>query len=284
MLPPYSANGPVPLRVAGGGPVVAGYVTEPVVDPQRGPRPFLHPVRTLNGTVVTDVLPEDHTHHLGVSVAMQDVDGVNVWGGRTYVRDQGYQWLSDHGCIVQDTLTAGEHSIAGTLRWLDTRGATMLVEQRVMRAEPVNERAWRLDFAYDLRNPRPVDVTLGSPGTNGRPGNAGYGGFFWRLPFGPQAPAVFSPEAATEAEVNASTTDWVAVTSTNSGSAYSLIFEGLGDDDRWFVRAAEYPGVCVALAFEQRRRIAAGDALSRRHRVTVVDGAVTPDEVTALLR
>src|SRR3954452_7057214 len=116
MPPPYAASEPIALRLPGGGPVVAEYVTEPVVDPVRGPRPFLHPVRTVKGTTVTDVLPEVHTHHLGVSVAMQDVDGVNVWGGRTYVRDQGYQWLDDHGRIVQDTLTAGEHTIGGTLR------------------------------------------------------------------------------------------------------------------------------------------------------------------------
>ncbi|GAA1761588.1 PmoA family protein [Luedemannella helvata] len=284
MVPSYSGSEPIPLRVAGGGPVVAEYVTEPVVDPQRGPRPFLHPVRTLSGVVVTDVVPEDHTHHLGVSVAMQDVNGVNLWGGRTYVRDQGYQWLDDHARIVQETLTAGGHSVAGSLRWLDTVGATLLDETRVMNAEPVNERAWRLDFAYALRNPGPADVSLGSPGTNGRPGNAGYGGFFWRLPFGANAPTVFSPDADTEQDVNGSAADWIAVTSDNSGSAYSLIFEGLGEGDRWFVRAAEYPGVCVALAFEERRRIAAGDALRRRHRITVVDGAVTLDEVTALIR
>lgn len=283
MVPPYSASEPIPLRVAGAGPVVAEYVTEPVVDPRRGPRPFLHPVRTLAGTVVTDALPEDHTHHLGVSVAMQDVNGVNLWGGRTYVRDQGYQWLDDHARIVQESLTDGGHRIEGSLRWLDTKGATLLEEARVMAAEPVSERAWRLDFAYTLRNPGPADVSLGSPGTNGRPGNAGYGGFFWRLPFGTDTPTVFSPDAATEQDVNAGTADWVAVTSDNRGSAYSLIFDGLGEGDRWFVRAAEYPGVCVALAFARRRRIAAGDALRRRHRITIVDGTVTAADVAALV-
>nr|BFE71341.1 hypothetical protein GCM10020092_046420 [Actinoplanes digitatis] len=49
---------------------------------------------------MTDALPEDHRWHLGVSVAMQDADGVNLWGGRTYVRGQGYTWLEDHGRIA----------------------------------------------------------------------------------------------------------------------------------------------------------------------------------------
>ncbi len=49
--------------------------------------------------MVTDAHPADHDWHLGIGVAVQDVDGWNLWGGRTYVRDQGYQWLGDHGRI-----------------------------------------------------------------------------------------------------------------------------------------------------------------------------------------
>ena len=51
--------------------------------------------------MVTDHLPEDHVWHLGAGVAIQDVDGVNFWGGRTYTRDAGaYVWRKDHGRIV----------------------------------------------------------------------------------------------------------------------------------------------------------------------------------------
>ncbi len=65
-------------------------------------RPYLHPVRTLAGTVVTDHQPLDHVWHLGVGVALQDVDGVNFWGGRTYTRAAGeYVWRPDHGSIVR---------------------------------------------------------------------------------------------------------------------------------------------------------------------------------------
>ncbi len=60
------------------------------IRPTSSPRPYLHPpVRTLAGTVVTDHVPEDHVWHLGAGVALQDVDGINFWGGRTYTRDAG---------------------------------------------------------------------------------------------------------------------------------------------------------------------------------------------------
>src|ERR1700738_3733425 len=81
------------------GRAVADYVLEPDVDPTLVPRPYLHPVRTLAGTVVTDLLPADHLWHLGVSLAMPDVAGANLWGGRSYVHGRGYVWLADHGEI-----------------------------------------------------------------------------------------------------------------------------------------------------------------------------------------
>ncbi|AVT37683.1 PmoA family protein [Plantactinospora sp. BB1] len=94
---------PTGVRLRVHGETVARYVLDdPHVDLRWGRRPYLHPVRTLGGVVVTDTLPEDHRWHLGVSVAMQDVSGTNLWGGRTYVRDAGYTWLDDHGRIVHD--------------------------------------------------------------------------------------------------------------------------------------------------------------------------------------
>src|SRR5882724_1057356 len=83
---------------AGGRPV-AEYVFEPKLEPTLSPRPYLHPVRTLAGTVVTDFLPADHLWHLGVSLGVPDVSGTNLWGGRSYVHGQGYVWLADHGSI-----------------------------------------------------------------------------------------------------------------------------------------------------------------------------------------
>jgi hypothetical protein len=246
---------------------VATYVTRPVVDPQRGPRPYLHPVRTRAGTVVTDVLPEDHPHHLGVSVALQDVNRVNLWGGKTYVRGTGYTWLEDHAVIEHvDFGDTAPERIEARLRWCDPAGQTLLTEDRVMAARPHGDDAWWLDFSYTLTNPTGAPVRLGSPGTNGRPDNAGYGGLFWRA--APGQPTVCSAESTVESELTGSVTDWVALV----GADYTLVFTGLGDGDRWFVRAKEYPGVCAAIAFDAVRELAPGDRLSRHHRVLVADG------------
>ncbi|ROT33354.1 PmoA family protein [Micromonospora sp. HM5-17] len=305
------AEEPTPVRLRVRDEIVAEYVVDPEIDPRWGPRPYLHPVRTLAGVPVTDTLPADHPWHLGVSVALQDVSGTNLWGGRTYVRGVGYAWRDDHGRIVHDAWLpaddgnapgdgrdtpdrpdcegAGDDATATTgfaerLRWSDRTGATLLVEERRVRAVEVPGRtdAWLLDFGYTLTAPADRDVVLGSPATNGRPGGAGYGGFFWRA--APGEARTFTAGTDGEETVNGSTEPWVALVGRAvDGAAYTLVFTGLGDGDHWFVRTGIYPGVCVALAYERTRPIRAGSVLRRRHRIVVADGALTRDEVATLL-
>jgi hypothetical protein len=111
------------------------------------------------------------------------------------------------------------------------------------------DNAWVLGVDFVLAAPGGRDIELGSPATNGRPGGSGYGGFFWRAPAGDVLPHVFA-EAADGADVfNGSTEPWVALTTRR----YGLVFTGLGSGDHWFVRAADYPGVCAALAYKRPR-------------------------------
>lgn len=257
---------------------VATYVVEPEIDVRVGPRPYLHPVRTLGGTTVTDALPQDHPWHLGVSVAMAEVGDTNLWGGRTYVRGEGYTWLDDHGRIAHvGWLPAGD-GFAEELAWLDPAGTTLLTEHRTVTATPAPD-GWQLSLGYTLTAPPTLDVILGSPATNGRPGGAGYGGFFWRA--GTGVAHAFTDAHDGEEKVNGSAEPWVALT---VADAYTLVFQGLADDDRWFVRTGEYAGVCAALAFERPLTVPAGGSLSRQVKVLVADGVLGRDRVRAALR
>lgn len=264
------------LRV--GGTVVARYQDGAEVEPTLGPRPYLHPVTTLAGTPVTDAFPEDHRWHLGVSVALQDVAGTNLWGGRTYVRGQGYTWLDDHGRIVHDGFTAtGDDGWTERLRWLDPHGTELISEERTLTARTAGAN-WALDVAYTLTAPAGRAIALGSPATNGRPDAAGYGGFFWRAAPGPAE--VFDGDGARgEEKVNGGTARWVAF----SAEDHTLVFSGLGDGDHWFARTGIYPGVCVALAWTKPLVVPAGGTVSRRHTIVVADGSLSPAEVEALI-
>lgn len=204
-------------------------------------RPYFHPVTTLAGVPVTEERPADHLHHLGTSIAVPDVAGHNFWGGRTFVRGQGPTALDNHG--IQRHLgwkLRDSDGFVEELSWVadDTE---LLREHRTVAVAELSDTAWALDFSFSLTNRGTDDLSIGSPATNGRPG-AGYGGFFWRAPKEPAAPAVFSGFGDGEEAVHGRVADWVAMT----GDGWTLVFAGGTDETRrdpWFVRTAQYPGV-----------------------------------------
>ena len=271
------------------GTVVAHYVRPDGLDSTLSPRPFLHPVTTLAGTVVTDALPADHRWHLGLGVAIADVGGVNLWGGRTYVRDVGYTWLDDHGRVEQRALLERSPSaVTAELAWLGPDARPLLHELREMAAEPVPAavlpQAWRLRFRFTLRNVTLAPLSLGSPGSNGREGG-GYGGFFWRLaPF--TRIAVRTPDATGETQVHGRPAPWLAVQGQVGADRTEVTLVFVGADERtrrdpWFVRLAGYPGVGSSLAPHRPVLLEPGDSLTRGIDVLVADGAPDADRLTA---
>lgn len=275
----------------------------PVADYQDGsriravssPRPYLHPVRTLAGTVVTDHQPLDHVWHLGVGVALQDVDGVNFWGGRTYTRAAGeYVWRPDHGSIVgTGEPSATEGGLTEKLSWNGPDGAPILTEQRTWTWAAVGPSAWRLtlDFALSPAGNRPV--SLGSPGSNGRVGG-GYGGFFWRLPECSGA-SVWTPSGAGESAVHGSVTPWLAWSggftggtsdggTRQSGAATLVFVASAGSTDPWFVRVDGYAGVGQSLAWDAPVIAEPGAPVRRSVTVFIADGILGTEDIETLIK
>jgi hypothetical protein len=269
----HDAAGKDELRV--GATVVARYEGGGSLHPTWSPRPYLHPVRTMSGTTVTEACPPDHRWHLGVSVGLQDVNKSNFWGGRTYVRDRGYQWRPDHGHVRRDAwLRRDPGHLAERLEWIGHDGAVLLHEHRSLRASDVPfPGAWRLDVEFALENVTGGPVELGSPATNGRE-RAGYGGLFWRLPPCDGSLGVFTAEAAGEEAVHGSVTGWLAVTGTDPhGRPWSLLLAhgGATPWDPWFVRVRDYPGAGASLAWSEPVVLDPGDTAGRSFRAVIVD-------------
>ncbi|MHC6593845.1 DUF6807 family protein [Arthrobacter sp. C152] len=270
---------------------VAGYQDGSRIRAVSSPRPYLHPVRTLNGTVVTDHLPLDHVWHLGAGVALQDVDGVNFWGGRTYTRDAGqYIWRPDHGSI-EVTATAVEDTDAGpattgklqeTLSWNGPDGAPLLREERTWAWSGVAPSIWRLSLDFALSPAGDSPVSLGSPGSNGR-FEGGYGGFFWRLPACADA-TVWTASGSGEAETHGSATRWLAWSGKFDGGPATLVFVAPeGSTDPWFVRVDGYPGVGQSLAWDTPVIAAPGRPVRRQITVFVADGSLATTDIEALI-
>nr|WP_285776508.1 PmoA family protein [Microtetraspora sp. NBRC 13810] len=280
---PWSAPGPA-LRVAGR--TVARYAFRPDLPVTLSPRPYLHPVRTLGGTTVTETRPADHVHHLGVSVAIADVAGRNFWGGRTWVPGRGPAWLDDHG--VQRHVRFHRRADDGFtehLSWTAPDGAEVVREERTVTARPVTG-GWALDVTFALTGADDAPFEINSSGSKGRTG-AGYGGFFWRAPGSSTGRRVYTRDAEGEAAVHGSRAPWLALSGTGAAPGrpdWTLVFvqpgTGTGGPEPWFARIGEYPGIGVSLAWD--RPLTVEHTLVRRVVTVVADGRIDREEAAAL--
>jgi predicted dehydrogenase len=286
---PWARSLPPVQTLAVDGCPVAEYQDGSRIQAVSSPRPYLHPVRTLAGTVVTDHQPLDHVWHLGVGVALQDVDGANFWGGRTYTRAAGeYIWRPDHGSIVRTGEQAKrDGELAETLTWNGPDGAPVLTEQRTWTWAAVGPSAWRLTLEFALSPAGDQPVSLGSPGSNGREAG-GYGGFFWRLPECSGA-TVWAPGAAGEtltgeSALHGTVTPWLAWSGTFAGGAATLVFVASEvSTDPWFVRVDGYPGVGQSLAWDAPVIAEPGKPVRRNVTVFIADGLLSTEDIQTLI-
>ena len=251
------------------------------------PRPYLHPVRTLGGVVVSATHPADHDWHTGVGMAIPDVNGTNFWGGGTYAPDSGYTLRDDHGTVSGGPVELEPSGFTQQLDWMGHNGRRELVEHRGVRWAAVAPKLWRLRFTTVLTAEHPVE--LGSPGSKGRIAG-GYGGFFWRFPYCEKVD-VFTPTASGEADVHGSLAPWVAWSAEffagprSCGPATVVVAsaDAATQPEPWFVRVSDYPGLGSALAWDRPVTLVGREALERRFDVLVADGRLDADAVVTAI-
>nr|WP_201468797.1 DUF6807 family protein [Microbacterium hydrocarbonoxydans] len=234
------------------------------VDPQLSPRPYLTAV-TRNGAAATAVGPDDHVHHLGMSVAIPDVNGTTFWGGRTFVRGGGSQLLPNHGRQQVRSRDVEPGRITEQLAWIgpEETGAAPLLEE--LRTISVREGADGIDVHWHTElTASHGAVSFGSPQTNGRDG-AFYGGIFWRASFLEGRVRCASGEGTDAA--HGSLSPWLAV----DGPGVSLVATTSNGDMPWFVRADGYVGFGPGVAVTGRRSLAAGETLRLDLRVAILE-------------
>jgi hypothetical protein len=170
----------------GGGTELLRYVYRPDTPGLESPKPYLHPMRTRSGRLVSLFRPWDHVWHKGLSWALPVVGEENFWGGPTYVHGKDYVQLDNNGAQLHRRFTGvgttdGTAMIGHELDWITQGGSRMFTERRTLSVTLMSPTAWGLVYGTELTNVSGADLALGSPTTRGRD-NAGYGGLFWRGP------------------------------------------------------------------------------------------------------
>lgn len=263
-------------------------------DPQvESPRPYLHPIRSLAGDVVSVYRPWDHVWHKGLALSLPHLGPHNFWGGPTFVRDRGYQWLDNNGSMRHDDAAAvdlGEADVAirHHLTWLTQRGDRVIVEGRRLVAGLLDTSAWVLVFETSLLNVSGATITIGSPTTEGRE-NAGYGGLFWRGPRSFEGGRVEAGGGLRgETAVMGSRAPWAAFVGQHDGSARwsSVLFVDDPDNLRhpvpWFARSTPFACLGPAPFFDTAHPMPEGDRLDLRYAFVVAGGAADADRLESL--
>ncbi|WP_426504898.1 PmoA family protein [Dactylosporangium sp. McL0621] len=281
------------LRVTWRGRELFRYVYRARESQVESPRPYLHPIRTLGGRLVSVYRPHDHVWHKGLSLALPNAGPDNFWGGPTYCRDRGYVQLPNNGAQRHErfeVLNAGDRTLRAVqrLRWLAQDGREAFTERRGLTVTVMPYRsAWRLDLDTALRNAGATPLDIGSPQTEGRAG-AGYGGLCWRGPRSFTGGRVRTPDTAGGDDLNGVRAPWLAFSGRHDGdgSASTVLFAddpaNTGPPTAWFVRSSAYAVVGPAPFADSPVRLGAGEELRLRYGVVFADGELGEDECATL--
>ena len=254
------------------------YVHRPDPRPAESPKPYIHPLRTLAGDVVTCYRPHDHRWHKGLQLTASHVSGENFWGGGTYVHaEKAYLDLDNNGSMRHDTLDVRDDGLSGLLTWRSSRGEPWVEERRELAVEAVDPAngSWELVWRTTLTGLREEPLAFGSPTTHGRP-LAGYSGLFWRGPRSFTGGDIVGPGGLGGEEMMGERAPWLAFRGRHDevDRSSTLVFvTEPGQVSHWFVRSGPFAAVNPSWAFHEEFDLPRGATIERGYRVVVATGA-----------
>ncbi|WP_022873067.1 PmoA family protein [Nesterenkonia alba] len=284
----------------GGGTELTRYVYRPETAQREAPKPYLYPVRFLDGGPAAVRRPWDHRWHVGLQFTWSHVDDQNFWGGPTFSAEHGYRHLKNTGSMRHTgfaTAPAGGEVVTldESLQWVTIHGEHWVDEHRVHRFHSLDtERGvWAVDFSTTLTNVRGSTIPLGSPTTAGRP-NAGYTGWFWRGPRSWTGCTLIGSDGSTgeDALMGSSEPDWVAFSSEHDeldGGGTVLAFKGSSSSAdthvppvKWFTRTTPFTVASQSPAFDEKIHLPHGGSLHLEHRFAFINGVHSPESIRQL--
>jgi len=282
------------VRIERRGITVLHYHYAPQVAQEESPKPYIHPLATPAGDVVTLDRPHDHVWHRGLYFGWAHVNDGNFWGGPTYVRDVGYRQLDNNGSQVHEAWERLEHDAGGAwmverLVWISYGGERWIEERRTLRVHPVEDENELLLTVETELSPHPGlgPFVFGSPTTNGRPG-AGYSGLTIRMPRSMNHGAIAIDTGKRGPEVMGERAAWLHYTGKLDGTAQAVsvaLFDHPANPrhpTHFFVRNDPYGVINPAFCWDEEYTLEPGRTLKLRYGVWVRRGGEDLERVRAV--
>lgn len=273
---------------------VARYASGSDVDRVDLSKPHFHPLRTRAGVEITGFAPEDHPWHHGLMFAFPRVNGHNLWGGGTFHDlERGYVVVDDHGRMDHvawegSSATADSARLVERNDWRGRDDEPLLEEKREWSVQAISVAGvdgYRIDLDTRLANHSDATVALATPAGRGRP-DGGYGGLFLRLALGFTADALIADDGIVESSGHASRTFVVhGRTADDQLVTLGLAFrdENGPGVEKWLYRFEEFASIGWAHAYDADLEVAPHSSLRFAHRLVVLDGHVSVEEMGAAL-
>jgi hypothetical protein len=247
-------------------------------------RPFVHPVATPSGKVLTRNAPDDHPWHHGLWFTIKFVNEENFW--EEY---DAYGVLRHEAEPLITSGTPGSYDLQGELTWIRPDRETVVIdEDRTWSHVPLDGTAYAIDFDTTI-TPR-VDVLLDrTPFTTW----GGYGGLALRGRGDWTDTRLLLSDGEDRERALGEPSPWCDLSGTVEGGQAGVAFLSHPQNSRhpepWYAstRAATYGDegwsnfMNAAFLWDEPLAVAAGEVLRFRYRVVVHDGTWDAAQVQA---
>ena len=254
------------------------YIYRSEAPEKESPRPYFHPLNSLAGDTLTNFRPNDHPWHHGLSLTLNSVSDANFWGGPTYVRGEGYQWLSNHGAqhhvAWRQLETSGNKAtMVHTLEWRHATGIYIREVRSIVIEIDLKASAWSLHWHSELSNVSGRVLSIGNPYSTGGLTGSHYSGLQFRGArellddhLDPTIKVMAEGDLQGDAAVHGAKARWMEWHGQSDTTLRRVIvrFENPAGPLHWFVRRKD-PLMAMPVQFDQNLEIPADGRIEFDH-------------------
>ncbi|MBK1875304.1 DUF6807 family protein [Pelagicoccus mobilis] len=242
-------------------------------DPAEG-KPYIHPLSTVDGSVLTELRPEDHPWHRALWFSWKFINGVNYWEeNRQTGQSEGKTEIRKIELFPREDFSA---DIVSTIVYQEPGFGDVLTESRTVTISPPDELGnYQIDWKSHFK--ALTDITLDRTPLEHEPNGkswGGYAGLSLRMALDLRKKWKFSDSEGRTSKIHGSGSRWVRFSGkvSNDKNAAVTFINAPDSEDGSYIKyyiAEGMPYFSPAILFETPKSIKEGNELVFKYRILV---------------